>query len=278
LKKRFERYRKQLATVNNQAGFISLVTTLIASFREGHMKVEYDDGTNSLLNSSRLFPFTVMVENEKLMVLYNETGKDQTIIPGMEILSVNDMKAQQLIKAMMPHISADGYGHAHRNKRLADNFPQNLWLYFGQQDRFIVKTKDNTGKVMIAKVAGVNETQREANRLLPINLQIRQGVRKLDRRGPNLLLSVTNEEKTCNLRIQGFKGKDFLRELDSVFRLINQKNARSLILDLRGNGGGDDMYGAALVSHLTSAPFRYFNKNTDAHHTSFIWWMEQRHS
>jgi C-terminal processing protease CtpA/Prc len=170
------------------------------------------------------------------------------------------MKAQQLINAMTPHISADGYGSSHRNKRLADNFPQNLWLYFGQQDGFIVKAKDSMGKVVIAKVAGLNETQREANRLLPINLQVRQGVRKLERRGPNILLSFTNEGKTGNLRIQGFKGKDFLNELDSVFRLINQKNARTLILDLRGNGGGDDMYGAALVSHLTSAPFRYFNK------------------
>lgn len=260
VQKRFDRYRKQLATVHNQADFISLLTTLIASFREGHMKVEYDNETNNLLNSSKLFPFTIVVENEKLKVLYNETGTDQTILPGMEILSINGLKAGQLIKAMLLHIPADGYGFAHRNKRLADKFPENLWLYFGQEEVFNVKAKDSAGKDVILKVAGVTGAQRETNLRAVLNLQMRQGVRKIERRGPNVMLSYTNEGKTGNLRIQQFRGKDFIKELDSVFRLIDPQNTKTLILDLRGNGGGEDMYGAALVSHLTAAPFRYFNK------------------
>ncbi|RYE56500.1 MAG: hypothetical protein EOP48_07865, partial [Sphingobacteriales bacterium] len=162
VQKRFDRYHKQLATIHNQADYISLLTTLIASFREGHMKVEYDDDTNNLLNNTRLFPFTVMVENEKLMVLYNETGNDQTITPGMEVLNINRYSAKHFIKLMMPHISADGYGNAHRKKRLADKFPQNLWLYFGQQEEFIIKAKDSKGKVVIRTVAGVTDAQRQA--------------------------------------------------------------------------------------------------------------------
>lgn len=260
VQKRFDRYRKQLASINNQGEFISLLTTLVASFRDGHMKVGYDDDTNYLLNNSKLFPFTVMVENGKLMIFFNETGSNQTIIPGMEILSINERKAEQLIKAMQPHISADGYGNAHRNKRLADNFAKNLWLYFARHDQFTIKAKDSTGKVVTAKVAGITEAQRQVNRPSPVNLKAIEGVRKLERRGPNVLLNFTNAGEIGNLRIQGFQGKNFENELDSVFKLINQKNAKILILDLRGNGGGEDMYGAALVSHLTSAPFRYFKK------------------
>ncbi|MCF0065559.1 S41 family peptidase [Dyadobacter chenwenxiniae] len=260
VQKRFDKYRRQLAIINDQADFISLLTTLIASFREGHMKVEYDDETNNLLKTSKLFPFTIMVENEKLRVLYNETAEDQSITPGMEILSINGHQSGSLIKAMIPHISADGYGYSHRNKRLADNFSQNLWLYFGQQDRFNIKAKNSTGKVIITNVVGVTDAHRQINRLSIVNLQVRKGVTQFEGRGPNVSLSFTNEGKTANLRIQGFKGKEFENELDSVFRIVDQKNTKTLILDLRSNGGGEDVYGAALVSHLTSAPFRYFRK------------------
>ncbi len=260
VQKRFDKYRRQLATINDQADFISLLTTLIASFREGHMKVEYDDETNNLLKTSKLFPFTIVVENEKLRVLYNETEEDQSITPGMEILSINGHQSGQLIKAMLRHISADGYGYSHRNKRLADNFPKNLWLYFGQQDRFTIKAKDSAGKVITTNVVGVTDAHRQVNRLSIINLQVRKGVTQLEGRGPNVSLSFTNEGKTASLRIQGFKGNDFETELDSVFRIVDQKNTKTLILDLRSNGGGEDVYGAALVSHLTSAPFRYFKK------------------
>lgn len=141
VQKRFDRYCKRLASIHNQDEFISLLTTLVASFWDGHMKVGYDDHTNHLLNNSKLFPFTVMVENGKLMILFNETGSNQTIIPGMEILSISERKAEQLIKAMQPHISADGYGNAHRNKRLADNFAKNLWLYFARRDQSTIKAK-----------------------------------------------------------------------------------------------------------------------------------------
>ena len=39
--------------------------------------------------------------------------------------------------------------------------------------------------------------------------------------------------------------------LDSVFGLVHASGARSLVLDLRGNGGGVDEYGALLLSYLT---------------------------
>ncbi|HEY0987746.1 MAG TPA: S41 family peptidase [Kofleriaceae bacterium] len=40
---------------------------------------------------------------------------------------------------------------------------------------------------------------------------------------------------------------------------MREKATKVLVIDLRGNGGGDDMYGALLVSYLTDKPFRYFD-------------------
>ena len=40
---------------------------------------------------------------------------------------------------------------------------------------------------------------------------------------------------------------------------MREKGTRALILDLRGNGGGVDEYGALLVSYFLERPFRYFD-------------------
>jgi C-terminal processing protease CtpA/Prc len=47
--------------------------------------------------------------------------------------------------------------------------------------------------------------------------------------------------------------------MESIFRTMREKGTKTLVIDLRGNGGGEDMYGAMLVSYLTDKPFRYFD-------------------
>ena len=47
--------------------------------------------------------------------------------------------------------------------------------------------------------------------------------------------------------------------MEDTFRTLREKGTKTLIIDLRGNGGGNDMYGAMLVSYLTDKPFRYFD-------------------
>ena len=47
--------------------------------------------------------------------------------------------------------------------------------------------------------------------------------------------------------------------MEDTFKMLGEKGTKSLIIDLRGNGGGADMYGAMLVSYLTDKPFRYFD-------------------
>jgi C-terminal processing protease CtpA/Prc len=47
--------------------------------------------------------------------------------------------------------------------------------------------------------------------------------------------------------------------MENTFKTLREKGTKVLILELRGNGGGRDMYGAMLVSYLTDKPFRYFD-------------------
>ena len=53
---------------------------------------------------------------------------------------------------------------------------------------------------------------------------------------------------------------DFTVFLDSSFNEIKEKKITSLIIDLRGNGGGRDTYGALLYSYLSDSTFRYYQQ------------------
>jgi C-terminal processing protease CtpA/Prc len=54
----------------------------------------------------------------------------------------------------------------------------------------------------------------------------------------------------------------FLARLEEGFRRLREEKVPHLVLDLRGNGGGRDMYGATLVSYLCPEPFGYFERIT----------------
>ena len=55
-------------------------------------------------------------------------------------------------------------------------------------------------------------------------------------------------------------GQDYPQFLDAAFQEIKEKkNIQNLIIDLRRNGGGKDVFGALLFSYLTDKEFRYFD-------------------
>ena len=55
------------------------------------------------------------------------------------------------------------------------------------------------------------------------------------------------------------EGETFMKR---AFETIQSKGSKALILDLRGNGGGEDQLGKLLFSYLVDAPFTYYEDLT----------------
>jgi hypothetical protein len=75
-----------------------------------------------------------------------------------------------------------------------------------------------------------------------------------------------DEGKTAVMKINGFGGfvdaarKKSLREFyRESFEAMNAHGTKSLILDLRDNGGGEDELGKLLLSYLLDEPFKYYD-------------------
>jgi hypothetical protein len=260
LDRRFDSYRARLSQPIGKRAFGSLVAELVASIGDGHARIDFDSATTAALAAARVFPLRVVVEGPRIVVTSNDTPGDSTIRPGMELLSVNGHSANDLLALLLPRMPRDGFIETGRRTRLGRSFAASYWLFVDQSPEFTVTARDVAGATVTATFAGVLNADRDrTSNQNPVNAPMQRNVAALDGAKDNISLRFVRDADIAVLRIRGFGGQTYPAALDRVFRTVRDKGARALILDLRGNGGGDDMYGAQLVSEFTDKPFRYFD-------------------
>jgi C-terminal processing protease CtpA/Prc len=238
--------------------FYALAAEMIAKIRCGHTGVGPDEEMRSVTASARMFPLRVLIEGRRIMVLYNDTPADDKIRPGMELVEINGHGAGGLLDRILPKLPGDGDVETGRRASLQRNFPLYYWVFVDKAGEFAVKARDASGKTVTATLAGVTDAERRANQN-PLNAAVKTSLEKLEWSRDNLSLRFLKDPEIAQIRIRGFSGQDYPQWIEKTFQTLGEKGTKVLILDLRGNGGGADMYGAMLVSYLTDKPFRYFD-------------------
>ena len=103
---------------------------------------------------------------------------------------------------------------------------------------------------------------RETTELQPANIRAVRAVVFNNFNHPELGFEVMEEKSTAIMTIQTFIYYDrvpmFKAFLENCFKEIHEKKIANLILDLRGNDGGDPFCAAPLFSYLEHEPVPYF--------------------
>lgn len=241
----FDTQRAKLSRPATKAEFGAVIVEMLAHIRCGHTGLLPDDEMQKQLANSRIFPLRMMVEGRRLVVLFNNTADDQTIRPGMEIIEINGRKAGDILDRVLPNMTADGDIETGKRARLQRSFGLNYWLFIEQAADFKVVARDAAGKTVTVKLTGVTEADQAKNQN-PVNADLKANITKLDGLRENVSMRFIKEP-------------EYPQWIEDTFRTLREKGTKTLVIDLRGNGGGADMYGAMLVSYLTDKPFRYFD-------------------
>jgi hypothetical protein len=257
-------FKSQRAKLNHsmtQQEFMMVVSETVASIRCGHTKVSLDDTTQAAMEKARKFPMQTLVQGSQLLVVTNDTPDDKTILPGMEVLEINGHKVADILRRLRPQVSADGDIETGKAHDLGGaRFAQYYWLLFGDADRFTIKARDTGGSRVTAKLVGVTDAERKTNQN-PVNTALLENVGKLmNWTHDNQALRFLKDPDVAEIRIRYFIGNDYPAWVENTFKTLREKGTKSLIIDLRGNGGGDDMYSAMMVSYLTDKPFRFYDR------------------
>ena len=254
----FDAERAKLTQSMSKNEFMAILVETLAQIRCGHTAVSADEETQKEFAATRMFPLRMMVEGRRLIVMFNDTPDDQIIHPGMEVVEINGRKTGDILDRIMPKLTADGDIETGKRARLQRIFGQYYRMFVEQTSDFTVKARDDAGHTVIAKLAGVLPSERATNQN-PVNATLKANLSKLQWSNENLAMRFLKDPDVAQIRIGGFGGNNYPKWMEDTFRTLREKGTRVLIIDLRGNGGGNDMYGAMLVSYLTDKPFRYFD-------------------
>ena len=199
----------------------------------------------------KLFPLKLQFSGSKVFVGDFYSSSEQIPL-GSEIISLNGLTLPKIIETLASITSSDGFIRAFKLKSVERNFAGKYALYYGYPETFKVRYR----------VPGESEIK-EID-LVPVDYET---INKFPVRGDELSLKILENNKTALLTINTFIYYDqlemFKSFIDSSFQVIRNEKIKNLIIDLRGNDGGDPFCSSYLLSYIESEPVRYFAEPYD---------------
>jgi len=230
--------------------YYRILCRVVSGVRCGHTKVRMTrPQLERMLADSALLPFHVHLVGERAWVLSAAAGA-RRLRAGQEILSIDGHSIPEIRATAFEMLYADGFIETGKQRELEERFARHYAL--------LVEDPRNRRRTHLVELAG----EEEAVEVEGISLA---DFEALERPGPERpFMALTHpREDVAHLYLREFGDPrggepDFPTQLERHFAALREAKIPNLVLDLRGNGGGSDEYGALLVSYLSPEPFGYF--------------------
>lgn len=227
------------------------ISELVAGIRCGHTRVQLGERDRAAaLRRRGLLPIEVLLAGERAWIT-RVLGEGSALRAGQELLALDGLSIPAIRARAFARSSDDGFIESGKERALEAELAE---LY-------VLLVDERASGAYELSLAGGSEPVRVEG-LPPEKYRELRGSRP---ERPWVKLVLFPEENAGHLRLRAFgdppRGEPgFLEQLETSFRTMRERGIAHLILDLRGNGGGRDMYGAKLVSYLTAKPFEYFER------------------
>jgi Peptidase family S41 len=236
-----------------------LFELLAAEVRMGHTRVESPtaDWNTYRKNGGKGFPLQIRIVDERVYVAENSSGID-AIRPGDEITRLAGQTMAHWLQRTERHVSAETPKMAH--SIMEYDFAIYLWVELGPADGFDIVTRRSGSSAQHMLLPARTAAEMEAARLRqPAALDLENPPREATllnggvaylRPGPFYNTEAKSGAEEWD--VSGFK--EFI---DRSFEQFLQARASRLIIDLRGNPGGDNLFSDVMVSWFATRPFSF---------------------
>ncbi len=221
------------------------------------------DGYN---DHSRFFPFKLYCPGAKLFIECNYSRTDN-LEPGLEILDINGVSTDSILKHCLSRLMRDGNNPAYPEWILSNYFYEYYSYFFGHPDTFMIRVRSGNGSLQTLGIAALPKPEIRANRQKRYGNRAKaRGLNQTEKDGIVLRFDSLNRAAILTIRdfdsdvLRDVYKQEFTPVLENAFSQINRSGAPVLIVDLRGNQGGNLENGILLLSYLMSGEFRVVEK------------------
>ena len=263
-----------------EIAFFKIISPIIVNIRDEHTfalpsgsywKNEIGQTTysNTVSDSkAKLFPFFIKVIGNRIFIESN-LSEDLSLKAGDEIISINDRPVSQVLAILLPTIPTNGYIETFRRRHLEEfslnqtynRFMVHYAIFIDSPDTFRLGVNDKNKKAGVVKVAALS-----AEKIFNNYWRRYSTINDSKKRKENPLEFTFLSNKTAYLRLSDFHNNIWNRynyshstEFRNYFEYIQHKDIQHLIIDLRGNEGGNPAIGIELLQYICTNTFRPYD-------------------
>ncbi|HVU22983.1 MAG TPA: S41 family peptidase [Opitutus sp.] len=247
--------RARLYAGMNEIEFLRVLRGLVRQVNCGHTSIQLAATTESAAYvQRRLLPLAVKTVDGRCFV--TGTPAASPVPRGAEIRAINGLSADTILAQLLAGIPSDGTNLTLKFHVIDTQFAELFWLLVDTSSQFQVDYLDPLTRLpATATLGGIASASRA--QLEPAAPPDNGG-----------LGASSFGDDYATLFVKSFNFYDatghtrFFRFVDDFFSTVAQRHIANVILDLRGNGGGDPYCGAYLFQRLISRGWPYFNATT----------------
>ena len=260
-----ERLKTSIDRPMTRREFLPFVMELQAGYRSDHYAqgVPSEDLEAALARGERLIPFRAEPKEDGLIVVAVAEG-ERAIEPGDTLVRIGSLSADDhlaKLRALVPKETA-----RYRDTQVRERYRTLAWaagITLPTQVE-VIRPDGSRRTVTVAGVGdGARKTERTAANGTRANTDSEPQREVLVDSPPFRALLVPGEAPAAAPvaliefpTMNGTLGGQWDKFLDQAITAIKQRDAAGLIIDIRGNGGGNSDLGDALLARLNDRPYR----------------------
>lgn len=230
--------------------FAGLLYKAAASFGDGHTSVHWADRPTDARDRDIRYPDAVLEYRNGRFFIAASTDKS---IESRELIAIDGSPVEQGLRSILERCSGETLPCR------VDSFiyRQAPWWWLtealGSREQLTFTLLDAEGTRSSVELPTLDEKAFGA-----LEQRVQEARWKIDR--TRKALSFFGTDVAC-FTYQAFRlSEDEEHRIDSIFESIQARGVKRLILDLRGNGGGNSAMADFIFSYIHDEPFRSFSK------------------
>jgi C-terminal processing protease CtpA/Prc len=288
---KFDSVKKTITQPLTSNQFFDKIAPIVCTVREGHTYVfprtiQFTKQQSKLLitkGDGPLSQFEFEFFDKKLYIIKNKSY-NKKIIPGTEVLGLNEEKIANIYSNFGKNFTSDGYNSTLRDNFFGNRFPTIYSLRNGIKDsiNYTFKLRDSIKNITIFrkvvdsvafkkskikhKLSDFEKAKAKANDIQKDIL----GYDKIAKRFNRNLKFVEKDSSVAIIKIKGFMVGNYSKFYQESFSKIQYYKSKSLIIDLRNNGGGRLDEISELYSYLADSTFTFVDEAEVVSKTSMM--------